>query len=174
MSWRRRCGDAANQVLAKTRTNNTTASPVESPIMANRPFQISAWGVNPRFQALSSSAPTSSGSLAEALTDSAMTLDLKEGLDSSSIARVAAVFRRPRLRKQQLQKKVSENNGLRKQHWSCRIELQHPSEASEPRRPSEGRFPSHRNANASEQQHQSSRHCPCSTPGERSKPESLS
>ena len=44
--------------------------------MASRPFQISAWGVNPRFQALSSSAPTSSGSLAEALTDSAMTLDL--------------------------------------------------------------------------------------------------
>ena len=43
--------------------------------MASRPFQISAWGVNPRFQALSSSAPTSSGSLAEALTDSAMAVD---------------------------------------------------------------------------------------------------
>ena len=48
--------------------------------MASRPFQISAWGVKPRFQELSSSALTGSGPLTEVFADSAMSLASETGL----------------------------------------------------------------------------------------------
>ena len=51
----------ADQPPLNTRTNRTTAIPAERPIIARRPFQISACGVKPRFQAFSSSASTGSG-----------------------------------------------------------------------------------------------------------------
>ncbi len=61
MSWLRHCGAEANQPPLNTRTKRMTAMPAERPIMARRPFQISACGVKPRFHAFSSSASTGSG-----------------------------------------------------------------------------------------------------------------
>ena len=60
-SWLMPCGAEADQPPLKTRTKRTTAMPAERPIIARRPFQISACGVKPRFQAFSSSASTGSG-----------------------------------------------------------------------------------------------------------------
>ena len=51
----------ADQPPLNTRTKRTTAIPAERPIIARRPFQISACGVKPRFQAFSSSGSTGSG-----------------------------------------------------------------------------------------------------------------
>ena len=60
-SWLRLCGAEADQPPLNTRTKRTTAIPADRPIIARRPFQISACGVKPRFQAFSSSASTGSG-----------------------------------------------------------------------------------------------------------------
>ena len=57
----RPCGAEADQPPLNTRTKRTTAIPADRPIIARRPFQISACGVKPRFQAFSSSASTGSG-----------------------------------------------------------------------------------------------------------------
>ena len=54
-------GPKLTQPPLNTRTKRTTAMPAERPIIARRPFQISACGVKPRFQAFSSSASTGSG-----------------------------------------------------------------------------------------------------------------
>ena len=41
-SWLRPCGAVADQPPLNTRTKRTTAMPADRPIMARRPFQISA------------------------------------------------------------------------------------------------------------------------------------
>ena len=74
MNWSRHDADAADQAPMNTRAINTKLRPANSPTMARRPFQISAWGVNPRFQELSSSAPTGTGLLEGPWDDSAITL----------------------------------------------------------------------------------------------------
>jgi hypothetical protein len=57
-NWNRRCGGAPDpQRIDQRRLSRaitSTARPRERPSMASRPFQISAWGVKPRRQALSS------------------------------------------------------------------------------------------------------------------------
>ena len=50
MSWRRHCVVAVDDQLPLNTDQEHDGQPTDKPIMARRPFQISAWGVNPRFR----------------------------------------------------------------------------------------------------------------------------